>query len=118
MPSTAYDAKGMLLAAIRDPDPVLFFEHKKLYRTIKGEVPQGDYTVPIGPAAVRREGQDITVLTYGFMTHVTLEAAEAVSKNGIDVEVVEVRTLAPLDKQAILNSVRKKIGRASCRERV
>ncbi len=107
MPSTAYDAKGMLLAAIRDPDPVLFFEHKKLYRTIKGEVPQGDYTVPIGPAAVRREGQDITVLTYGFMTHVTLEAAEAVSKNGIDVEVVEVRTLAPLDKQAILNSVRK-----------
>ncbi|MBI3668524.1 MAG: alpha-ketoacid dehydrogenase subunit beta [Acidobacteria bacterium] len=107
MPSTAYDAKGLLLAAIRDPDPVLFFEHKKLYRTIKSEVPEGDYTVPIGPAAIRREGTDLTVLTYGSMTHVTLEAAEVMSKRGVEAEVVEVRTLAPLDKATILASVKK-----------
>ncbi len=107
MPSTPYDAKGMLLAAIRDPDPVLFFEHKKLYRTVKGEVPEDDYTVPIGPAAIRREGTDMTVLTYGFMTHVTLEAAEVMSKRGVEAEVVDVRTLAPLDKETILNSVKK-----------
>jgi 2-oxoisovalerate dehydrogenase E1 component beta subunit len=107
MPSTPYDAKGMLLAAIRDPNPVLFFEHKKLYRTVKGEVPEDDYTVPIGPAAVRREGRDITVLTYGYMVHVALEAAEAMSKRGVEAEVIDVRTLAPLDKDTILTSVRK-----------
>jgi 2-oxoisovalerate dehydrogenase E1 component beta subunit len=107
MPSTPYDAKGMLLAAIRDPNPVLFFEHKKLYRTIKGEVPEDDYTVPIGLAAIRREGKDMTVLTYGFMTHITLEAAEAISKRGVEAEVVDVRTLNPLDKETILNSVKK-----------
>jgi 2-oxoisovalerate dehydrogenase E1 component beta subunit len=107
MPSTPYDAKGMLLAAIRDPNPVLFFEHKKLYRTVKGEVPEDDYTVPIGPAAVRREGRDITVLTYGYMVHVALEAAEAMSKRGVEAEVIDVRTLAPLDKDTILASVRK-----------
>ena len=107
MPSTPYDAKGMLLAAIRDPNPVLFFEHKKLYRTVKGEVPEGDYTVPIGPAAVRREGRDVTVLTYGFMTHVALEAAEVMSKRGVEAEVIDVRTLAPLDKDTILSSVKK-----------
>lgn len=107
MPSTPYDAKGMLLAAIRDPNPVLFFEHKKLYRTVKGEVPEGDYTVPIGPAAVRREGRDMTVLTYGYMVHVVLEAAEQMARRGIDAEVVDIRTLAPLDKGTILASVRK-----------
>ncbi len=107
MPSTPYDAKGMLLAAIRDPGPVLFFEHKKLYRTIKGEVPEGDYTVPIGPAVVRREGKDMTVLSYGFMTHVALEAAEALSKRGVEAEVIDLRTLSPLDKDTILNSVKK-----------
>src|SRR5215471_9062924 len=107
MPSTPYDAKGMLLAAIRDPNPVLFFEHKKLYRTIKGEVPEDDYTVPIGPAAIRREGKDMTVLTYGFMAHVTLEAAEAISKRGVEAEVVDLRTLNPLDKETILSSVKK-----------
>ncbi len=107
MPSTPYDAKGMLLAAIRDPNPVLFFEHKKLYRTVKGEVPEGDYTVPIGPAAVRREGRDMTVLTYGYMVHVVLEAAEQMARRGIDAEVVDIRTLAPLDKETILASVRK-----------
>jgi 2-oxoisovalerate dehydrogenase E1 component beta subunit len=107
MPSTAYDAKGMLLAAIRDPDPVLYFEHKKLYRTVKGEVPEGDYTVPIGPAAVRREGSDMTVLSYGFMIHVALEAAEQMAKRGAEAEVIDVRTLAPLDRETILGSVRK-----------
>lgn len=107
MPSTPYDAKGMLLAAIRDPDPVLFFEHKKLYRTVKGEVPEEDYTVPIGPAVMRREGADMTVLTYGFMTHVALEAAETMAKDGVSAEVVEIRTLAPLDKDTILESVKK-----------
>ena len=107
MPSTPYDAKGMLLAAIRDPDPVIYFEHKKLYRTVKGEVPEGDYTVPIGPAAVRREGRDMTILTYGYMTVIVLEAAERMAHRGIDAEVIDVRTLAPLDKDTILNSVRK-----------
>ncbi len=107
MPSTPYDAKGMLLAAIRDPDPVLFFEHKKLYRTVKGEVPEEDYTVPLGPATIRREGTDMTVLTYGYMNLVALEAAETMSKRGVEAEVVEVRTLAPLDKESILNAVKK-----------
>jgi pyruvate/2-oxoglutarate/acetoin dehydrogenase E1 component len=79
MPATPYDAKGMLLAAIRDPNPVLYFEHKKLYRTVRGEVPEDNYTVPLGTAAVRREGRDLTVLTYGYMTHVALEAAEAMA---------------------------------------
>jgi 2-oxoisovalerate dehydrogenase E1 component beta subunit len=107
MPSTAYDAKGLLLAAIRDPDPVLYFEHKKLYRTVKGEVPEEDYIVEIGPAAIRREGRDLTVLTYGFMVHPVLEAAEQMSRRGVDAEVVDIRTLAPLDKETILASVRK-----------
>jgi 2-oxoisovalerate dehydrogenase E1 component beta subunit len=107
MPSTAYDAKGMLLAAIRDPDPVIFFEHKSLYRQAKSEVPEGDYTVPIGPAAVRREGRDLTILTYGFMTQKSLDAAEQMAQKGVEAEVVEIRTLAPIDKSTILNSVRK-----------
>ncbi len=107
MPSTAYDAKGLLLAAIRDPNPVLYFEHKKLYRTVKGEVPEEDYTVEIGPAAIRREGRDLTVLTYGFMVHTALEAAEQMARRGVDAEVVDIRTLAPLDKQTVLASVRK-----------
>jgi len=107
MPSTPYDAKGLLLAAIRDPDPVLFFEHKSLYRQAKGEVPESDYAVPIGPAAVRREGRDLTILTYGFMTQKSLDAAEQMSKKGVECEVVEIRTLAPIDKATILNSVRK-----------
>jgi len=107
MPSTPYDAKGMLVAAIRDSSPVLFFEHKKLYRTIKGEVPEGDYTVPIGPAAVRREGKDLTIISYGFMVHVALEAAETMAQRGIEAEVIDLRTLSPIDKETILKSVRK-----------
>jgi 2-oxoisovalerate dehydrogenase E1 component beta subunit len=107
MPSTAYDAKGLLLAAIRDPNPVLYFEHKKLYRSVKGEVPEGDFTVPLGKAAVRREGRDLTVLTYGSMVSLSLEAAELMSKRGVEAEVLDLRTLSPLDKEAILTSVRK-----------
>ncbi len=107
MPSTPYDAKGLLLASIRDTSPVLFFEHKKLYRTIKGEVPEGDYTVPIGTAAVRREGKDLTIVSYGFMMHVVLEAAETMSKRGVEAEVIDLRTLSPIDKETILKSVRK-----------
>ncbi len=107
MPSTPYDAKGMLLAAIRDPNPVLFFEHKKLYRTVKGEVPEDDYTTPIGPAAIRREGTDMTLLTYGYMAHVALDAATQMARRGVEAEVIDVRTLAPLDKETILGSVKK-----------
>jgi 2-oxoisovalerate dehydrogenase E1 component subunit beta len=107
MPSTAYDAKGLLLSAIRDPNPVLVFEHKSLYRQAKGDVPEEEYTVPIGPAVIRREGRDLTILTYGYTTPMSLDAADQMSKRGTDAEVVELRTLAPLDKETILNSVRK-----------
>ncbi len=107
MPATPYDAKGLLKAAIRDPDPVLFFEHKRAYRLIKGEVPEGDYTVPIGVADVKRVGTDITLVTYGMMLHFSLQAAEEVARDGISVEVVDMRTLLPIDKEAVLRSVRK-----------
>jgi 2-oxoisovalerate dehydrogenase E1 component beta subunit len=106
-PSTPYDAKGLLKAAVRDDDPVLFCEHKRTYRLIRGAVPDTDYTVPIGKAVVRRAGTDITVLTYGLMTHHTLEAAENLAEQGIEIEVVDLRTLRPLDTQTILESVRK-----------
>jgi 2-oxoisovalerate dehydrogenase E1 component beta subunit len=106
-PSTPYDAKGMLLAAVQDPDPVLFLEHKRMYRLVRGEVPGGEYTVPIGPAVVRREGTDLSVFAYGWMLHETLQAAETASKEGINAEVVDLRTLAPLDKDTILKSVAK-----------
>ncbi len=107
IPATPYDAKGLLIAAIRDPDPVVFFEHKQLYRTIRGEVPDGRYTVPLGTAAVRRTGRQISVFTYGLMLHHSLTAAEQVAQEGIDVEVVDLRTLYPLDRETILASVRK-----------
>ncbi|MBI2201354.1 MAG: alpha-ketoacid dehydrogenase subunit beta [Armatimonadetes bacterium] len=107
VPSTPADAKGMLKAAIRDPDPVLFLEHKRMYRLVKGEVPDGDYVVPIGPAAVRREGRDLSVIAYGWMLYESLRAAEMVASEGINAEVVDVRTLAPLDKDTILKSVAK-----------
>jgi 2-oxoisovalerate dehydrogenase E1 component beta subunit len=106
-PSTAYDAKGLLKAAIRDNNPVLFLEHKFLYRRIKEELPSDDYTVPIGKAIVRREGRDLTIVTYAAMMHSSLEAAETLAKEGIDAEVVDLRTLLPLDKETILNSLRK-----------
>lgn len=106
-PSTPYDAKGLLLSAIRDPDPVLFFEHKKLYRLIKGEVPVEEYTVPIGQAAVRREGDDLTVISYGYALHLVLEAAERLAGEGISAHVLDLRTLRPLDETAIVQAVRK-----------
>ena len=110
MPSTPYDAKGLLKAAIRDDDPVIFLEHKLLYMT-KGEVPEEDYIVPLGQADVKRSGDDITLITYSYMTLKCLEAAEALQKEGISVEVVDLRTLTPLDKETILQSV-EKTGRA------
>jgi 2-oxoisovalerate dehydrogenase E1 component beta subunit len=106
-PSTPYDAAGLLRAAIRDPDPVLYLEHKKTYRAIRGEVPDEPYTIPIGVAEVKREGEDLTVIAYGMMLHHALEAAEIVADDGIDVEVVDPRTLSPLDRDTILESVRK-----------
>jgi len=106
-PSTPYDAKGLLKASIRDNNPVLFFEHKFLYRRIKEEIPPGDYTVPLGKAIVRREGKHLTLLSYAAMTHTSLEAAAALGKEGIEVEVIDLRTLIPLDEETILNSVRK-----------
>ncbi len=107
IPSTPYDAKGLLRTAIRDDDPVLFFEHKKMYRSVRGEVPDGDYAVPLGSAAIRRTGSQVTVIGYGLMTLYALEAAERVAGEGIDVEVVDVRSLRPLDRDTILSSVRK-----------
>jgi 2-oxoisovalerate dehydrogenase E1 component beta subunit len=107
-PATPYDVKGMLRAAIRDTDPVLFLEHKKCYRLIKGEVPDEGYEVPIGPADVKREGQDLTCISYGLMLHQCLEAAAKLEEEqGAKIEVVDVRTIAPLDKGTILESVRK-----------
>ena len=107
-PSTPYDAKGLIKAAIRDPNPVLYFEHKRLYRHIKGEVPDGDYVVEIGKGDIKRPGNDISVITYGSAVHLALEAAEMLEKqSGISVEVVDLRSLMPLDKDLILSSVRK-----------
>lgn len=110
-PSTPYDAKGLLKAAIRDPNPVLYFEHKFLYRHVKAEVPDGDYIVPIGEADIKRPGSDISVITYGTGVHWSLEAAEAIAKEGVDVEVLDLRSLMPFDKERILASV-KKTGKA------
>ena len=107
-PATAHDAKGLIKAAIRDDDPVIYLEHKYLYRRIKEELPNDDYVVPIGRAAVRREGRDLTILTYGAMLYPSLEAAETLSKEqGIEADVVDLRSLLPLDKDAILDSTRK-----------
>ena len=110
-PSNPYDAKGMLKAAIRDPDPVIFLEHKGAYRLIKGDVPEGDYTVPLGKAAVARPGTDMTAIAYGMMLHHCLKAAEEMAKEGVEVEVVDVRTISPLDRDTIVSSV-KKTGKA------
>lgn len=106
-PSTPYDAKGLLKAAIRDPNPVLYFEHKFLYRRIKAALPKEDYIVPIGKADVKRVGRDISLITYGAMVHLALEAAALLAQEGIDVEIVDLRTLIPLDKETIYGSVSK-----------
>lgn len=108
VPATPYDAAGMLRAAIADPDPVLFLEHKRTYRLIKGEVPDEPFLVPIGPADVKREGQDVTLVSYGLMLHHCLQAAARLQEEeGMTAEVVDVRTISPLDKETILASVRK-----------
>ena len=106
-PSTAHDAKGLLKSAIRDNNPVLFFEHKFLYRRIKEELPEGEFTVPLGNAAVRREGRDLTIISYAAMMYPALEAAAELAKEGIDAEVIDLRTLLPLDRGTILASVKK-----------
>jgi pyruvate dehydrogenase E1 component beta subunit len=111
IPSTPYDAKGLLAASIRDPDPVVFLEPKLIYRAFREEVPDDDYTVELGEAAVRREGSDVSVFTWGAMTGPSIEAAESVADDGIDVEVVDLRTLSPMDTDAIVESF-KKTGRA------
>jgi 2-oxoisovalerate dehydrogenase E1 component beta subunit len=108
VPATPYDATGLLRAAIEDPDPVLFLEHKRTYRLIKGEVPDEPFEVPIGPADVKREGEDLTVVAYGLMLHLCLEAASRLQdQEGVSAEVVDVRTISPLDTETILTSVRK-----------
>lgn len=108
-PSNAYDAKGLIKAAIRDPDPVLFFEHKKLYRLprLREEIPEDEYTVEIGKAKVAREGHDLSIITFGAQVLNALDAAEELDKEGLSVEVVDLRTLAPLDKESLLASVKK-----------
>lgn len=104
IPSTPYDAKGLLKASIRDEDPVLFFEHKRAYRLIKGEVPLDDYVLPIGKADVKREGDDITVITYGLCVNYALQAAERLHDDGIEVHILDLRTVYPLDKEAIIEA--------------
>ena len=106
-PATPYDAKGLLKSAIRDDDPVIFLEHKRTYRLVRGEVPDGEYTIPIGKADVKRAGDDVSVFTYGLMVHHCLEAALALADEGISVEVIDLRTLRPLDTDAVLQSARK-----------
>jgi 2-oxoisovalerate dehydrogenase E1 component beta subunit len=107
VPSTVYDAKGLIKSAIRDEDPVVYFEHKFLYRRLKEELPEGDWTVPIGKADIKRAGSDISVITYGAMVHLALEAAATLANDGIELEVVDLRTLAPLDKERVLDSIKK-----------
>ena len=111
IPSGPYDAKGLIVSAIRDPDPVLFLEPKRIYRAIKEEVPDGEYTVPIGQAKVIREGSDVTVISWGAMLREVLRAAEMIDKEGVKVEVIDLRTISPMDETAFLESVRK-TGRA------
>lgn len=107
MPSTPYDVKGLLKAAIRDADPVLFLEHKRAYRMIKGEVPADDYVLPIGKADVKRSGKDITVITYGLCVHFALQAAEKLASDGISVHILDLRTVYPLDQESIIEAAVK-----------
>ena len=107
IPSTPYDAKGLLISAIRDNDPVIFLEHMKLYRSFRQEVPEEEYTIPLGKAEVKREGSDLTIVTYGAMVHESLKAAEELEKEGKSVEVIDLRTIQPIDIDTILASVEK-----------
>lgn len=107
IPSTPYDAKGLLISAIRDNDPVIFLEHMKLYRSFRQDVPEEEYTIPLGQAEVKREGTDLTIVTYGAMVHESLKAAEELEKEGHSVEVIDLRTICPLDIETIIASVEK-----------
>jgi 2-oxoisovalerate dehydrogenase E1 component beta subunit len=106
-PSTPYDAKGLLKSAVRGEDPVIYFEHKRLYRSVKEDIPEEDYTVPIGKAAIRKEGKDVTIVAYGLMCQKSLQAIESLEKDGISVEMIDMRTLRPWDREAIFESVKK-----------
>jgi len=105
-PATPHDAKGLLLAALEDPDPVMIFEHKLLYK-MKGPVPEGYYTTPIGKAEIRREGKDVTIVATAIMVHKALEAAETLASEGIDAEVIDLRTIRPMDRETVIASVKK-----------
>lgn len=107
IPSTPYDAKGLLISAIRDENPVIFLEHMKLYRSFRQEVPEEEYTIPLGKADVKREGKDLSVITYGAMVHESLKAAEELEKEGYSVEVIDLRTIQPMDIETIIASVEK-----------
>ncbi len=107
IPSTPYEAKGLLISAIRDNDPVIFLEHMKLYRSFREEVPEEDYTIPLGKAAVKREGKDVTLVAYGAMVHTALKAAEELAEDGIEAEVIDLRTVSPVDYDTIIPSVEK-----------
>jgi len=107
IPSTPYDAKGLLISAIRDNDPVIFLEHMKLYRSFREEVPEEEYTIPLGKADIKREGTDLTIVTYGAMVHSSLKAAEELEKEGISIEVIDLRTISPIDVETIIESVKK-----------
>ena len=107
IPSTPHDVRGLLRTAIRDDDPVLFFEHKKMYRSVRGDVPDGDYSIPLGKANVTREGSDVSIIAYGMMAYYALKAADLLAGEGISAEVVDVRTLRPLDGETLLASVAK-----------
>ncbi|MGV2942178.1 alpha-ketoacid dehydrogenase subunit beta [Mesobacillus sp. LC4] len=111
IPSTPYDAKGLLISSIRDNDPVIFLEHMKLYRSFRQEVPEEEYTIPLGKADVKREGKDLSIITYGAMVHESLKAAEELEKEGYSVEVIDLRTVMPFDIETIIASV-EKTGRA------
>src|SRR5690606_26454565 len=107
IPSNPYDAKGLMISAIRDNDPVFFMEHLNLYHAYREDVPEGDYTVEIGKAKVVREGSDVTIVAYGLMVHTAVKAAEELEKNGIKAEVIDLRTLVPLDIDTVIESVKK-----------
>src|SRR5690625_2069670 len=107
IPSSPYDAKGLLKAAIQDPDPVLYFEHKRAYRLLKESVPEEDYVIPIGKGEVKREGEDVTIITYGLCVHFAKQAAQVLEKEGIDVHIVDLRTVYPLDQEIIIDAASK-----------
>jgi pyruvate/2-oxoglutarate/acetoin dehydrogenase E1 component len=113
IPSTPYEAKGLLLSSIRDPDPVIFMEPKRIYRAIREEVPEGDYTIPLGKARLVQEGKDVTIVAWGAMVREVLRAAEMVEKEGVKAEVIDLRTISPLDDGLFLESVRKREGQSS-----